>query len=158
MDTDHLTSATAADKWSRSQILHYLWQWRWLWYTDSLVTFSSYYVLQLTGRGDILILTLALEVGFGTTPSCLHNILWIWLDSYNKFSWIYNWDIIMSWLDFCDLDLIFKITAVENLKIYSWGTSVFSDTVTRFFFGFFFSFFSKESHLLYFIHHENVPI
>ena len=39
----------------------------------------------------------------------------------------------MSWSDFGDLDLIFKVTAVEKLKIHSWGTSVFSEnTITSF--------------------------
>ena len=29
---------------------------------------------------------------------------------------IYNWGITKNWLDFGDLDLIFKVTAVENWK------------------------------------------
>ena len=38
-------------------------------------------------------------------------------------------------LDFVDLDLFFKVTAVEKLKIYGWGTSVLSEnTVTSFLF------------------------
>ena len=48
------------------------------------------------------------------------------LDSY-KFSWIYYWDITKNCLDFGDLDLIFKVTAVEKLNIHSGGTSVFSE-------------------------------
>ena len=28
-----------------------------------------------------------------------------------------NWDITKNWLDFGDYDLIFKVTAVEKLKI-----------------------------------------
>ena len=39
-----------------------------------------------------------------------------WLD-FTKFSWLCNWDITKNWLDFGDLDLIFKVTAVEKLKI-----------------------------------------
>ena len=65
-------------------------------------------------------------VGFGITLSCLHNILrssgWI----LTKFSCIYNWDITKNWLDFCDIDQVFKVTAVEKLKIHSGWTSVFS--------------------------------
>ena len=35
--------------------------------------------------------------------------------------------------EFGDLDLIFKVTAVEKPKIHGWGTSVFSEnTVTSF--------------------------
>ena len=38
---------------------------------------------------------------------------------------------LKNWLDFGGLDLIFKVTAVEKLKIYGRGTSVFSEnTVT----------------------------
>ena len=36
-------------------------------------------------------------------------------------------------LDFGDLDFIFKVTAVEKLKIHGWGTSVFSEnTITSY--------------------------
>ena len=59
--------------------------------------------------------------------SCLHNILctsgWI----LTKFSWIYNWVITKNRLDFGDLDLIFKVTAVEKMIIQGEGTSVFSE-------------------------------
>ena len=38
-------------------------------------------------------------------------------------------------LDFCDLDLIFKVTASEKQKIHGGGTSVFSEnTVTSLFY------------------------
>ena len=45
------------------------------------------------------------------------------------FLYIYNWDITKKCLDFDDLDfdLIFKVTAVEKLKIHGGGTSVFSE-------------------------------
>ena len=61
-------------------------------------------------------------VGIGITLSCLHNILWNWLDSYQIF--MDNWDIHVTknWLDFGDL--IFKVTAVEKLKIHSEGTEI----------------------------------
>ena len=37
-------------------------------------------------------------------------------------SWIYIWDITKNLLDFGDPDLIFKVTAVEQLKFRSmWG-------------------------------------
>ena len=77
----------------------------------------------------IVIMSPSLRVGghidFGADPvgvnvplSCLHNILrtsgWI----LSKFLWIYNWDITNNRLDFGDLDLIFKITALEKLKIH----------------------------------------
>ena len=40
----------------------------------------------------------------------------------------------MKWLDFDDLDLIFRVTTVEKLKIYGWGKSVFSEnTITSLF-------------------------
>ena len=53
----------------------------------------------------------------GMRLSCLHNILWIsgWI--LTKFSWIYSWDQTKNWLDLCDLDIIFKVTAIEKLKI-----------------------------------------
>ena len=38
---------------------------------------------------------------------------------------MYNLDIIKNWLDFDDLDLIFKVTGVEKLKIQGVRTSVF---------------------------------
>ena len=44
----------------------------------------------------------------------------------SNFLRIYNWDITKNWLDFSDLDLIFKVTAVEKLKIHGGCTSVFS--------------------------------
>ena len=72
-------------------------------------------------------------IGISMTFSCLHNILWTsgWI--LTKFSWLYNLDVTKNWLDFGDLDLIFKVTAVEKLKIRGWGTSVFSEnTVTSF--------------------------
>ena len=50
-----------------------------------------------------------------------------------KFSWIYNGDIKKS-LDLGDLDPIFKVTAVEKLKIHGWKTSVSSEnTVASYF-------------------------
>ena len=55
-------------------------------------------------------------IGIGMTLSCLHNILWTSGWFLTKFSLIYNWDITKNWLDFGDLDLIFKVTAVEKLK------------------------------------------
>ena len=59
-------------------------------------------------------------------PAYLRNQRWI----HTKFSWIYNWDITKNLLDFGDLDLIFKVTAVGKLIIYGGGgrgTSVFSE-------------------------------
>ena len=59
------------------------------------------------------------------------NFLSGWI--LTKFSWIYNWDITKNWPDFNALDLIFKATEWEKLKIHGWGTSVFSEnTVTSF--------------------------
>ena len=40
---------------------------------------------------------------------------------------MYNRDITKDWLDFGDHDLIFKVTAVEKLKIRRLGTFVFSE-------------------------------
>ena len=40
-----------------------------------------------------------------------------WLDAHQIFMDIYSWDITKNQLDFDDLDLIFKVTAVEKLKI-----------------------------------------
>ena len=48
-----------------------------------------------------------------------------WLESYQIFM-IYNWDITKNWLNLGDLDLIFKVTAVEKLKIHSGGMFAFS--------------------------------
>ena len=69
------------------------------------------------------------NVGVGVTLSCLHNILWTsgWIPT--KFSWIYNLIITKNWLDFGDPDLIFKVTAVEKLKIHGMGTSVCSENI-----------------------------
>ena len=48
---------------------------------------------------------------------------------------MYNWDITKNCLDFGDLDLIFKVTAGEKLKIQDWSTSVFfENTVTSSYF------------------------
>ena len=60
-------------------------------------------------------------ISIGVTLSCLHNILWACGWILTKFSWTYNWNITKNWLDFGDLDLIFKVTAVEKLKIHCWG-------------------------------------
>ena len=71
-------------------------------------------------------------IGVGVALSCLHNILWTSSWILTKCSWIYNRGITKNWSDFGDLDLIFKVTAVEKLKTW-WGTSVFSEnTVTSF--------------------------
>ena len=43
-----------------------------------------------------------------------------WLNSYQSF-FIYNWDVTKNLLDFGGLDQIFKVTAVEKLKIYCSG-------------------------------------
>ena len=53
--------------------------------------------------------------------SCLHNILWTsgWI--LNKFSWILYGDLRKNWVDFGDLDLILKVTAIEKLKVHSRG-------------------------------------
>ena len=55
------------------------------------------------------------------TLSCLYNMFWINCWNLNIFSWIHNWDITKNWSDFGDFDLMFKVTAVEKLKIYGWG-------------------------------------
>ena len=70
-------------------------------------------------------------VNVGMTLYCLHNIVWRSCWILTKFSWIYNRDITINWLNFGDLDLIFKATAVDKLKIHGEGTSVFSEnTIT----------------------------
>ena len=63
------------------------------------------------------------------TLSCLQESCeCVW--SLAKYSWIYNWDITKKkCLDFGDLDLIFKVTAVENLKIL-WCGMEWENTVT----------------------------
>ena len=40
---------------------------------------------------------------------------------------MYNRDITKNLLDFGNLDTIFKVTALEELKICGFGTSVFSE-------------------------------
>ena len=57
-------------------------------------------------------------ISVGIALSCLHNILWTGGYILTKFSWIYNWDITKNWLDFGDIDLIFKITVVE--RVFCW--------------------------------------
>ena len=39
-----------------------------------------------------------------------------WLDAHQIFMDIYSWDITKNQLDFDDLDLIFKVTAVEKTE------------------------------------------
>ena len=51
---------------------------------------------------------------------------------------MYIWDLTKNWLGFGDLDLIFKITAVEKLKIHSKQEKVLS---------FFFKHFVMSPHL-----------
>ena len=43
-----------------------------------------------------------------------------WLDSYQIFM-VYKWDITKNWLDFDDLDLIFKVTALGKKTWKVWG-------------------------------------
>ena len=90
------------------------------------------------GMGTLISVWITLEsalelafVGVGVTFSCLHYILWTSGWVLTKFSWIYNMDIPKNRLDFGDLDLIFKVTAEEKLKIRGRETYVFSkNTVT----------------------------
>ena len=82
---------------------------------------------------DLVGIGISIDVGVGVTLSCLHNILWTsgWI--LTKFAWKYNWGITKKWLDFGDLDLIFKVTALEKLKIPGGKTSIFSEiTVASF--------------------------
>ena len=55
------------------------------------------------------------------TLSWLRNILWRSGGILTKFSRIHNWDITKALLDFGNLDLIFKVTAIQKLKIHGWG-------------------------------------
>ena len=67
-------------------------------------------------KGDLLFLVqLQLMSVLEWRFSCLYTILWTsgWI--LTKFSWIYNWDITKNCLDFHDLYLIFKVTAVEKM-------------------------------------------
>ena len=94
-------------------------------------------------EGNILILVrvvsfVGVGVGVGVTPFLSAQYLVNqWLDSYQIFM-----DIHLrhskkkqqqknkqkkNWLDFGDPDLIFKVIAVEKLKIRGWGTSLFSE-------------------------------
>ena len=88
-------------------------------------------VPQPWGGGHIDYVVDPIGIGVGMTLSCPHNILWTSCWSLTKLLWLYNWDITKNWLDFGDIDLIFKVTAVEKLRIHGWGTSVFSEnTIT----------------------------
>ena len=62
-------------------------------------------------------------VSISVTLSCLHNILWTndWLDSYQICI-----DIYLGY-NKERIDLIFKVSAVEKLKIHGYGTPVFSE-------------------------------
>ena len=44
------------------------------------------------------------------TISCTHYISWTNEWNFTKLAWIHHWDKFKSWLDFGDLDLIFKVT------------------------------------------------
>ena len=94
-------------------------------------------------------------IGVSVTLSCLHNILWTNGWSLIKFSKTYNWYITKNWLDFGDLDLIFKVTAAEKLKKSGRGGGgvgggaafVFSEntvTILFYFFLFYLFFFSQR--------------
>ena len=92
------------------------------------------------GRSDITIMRLIFmssllrgggHIDFGVDPVCVsiciiviisyqHNILWTSGCILTKFSWLYNVDITKNWL-VGDLDLIFKVTALEKLKIHCRG-------------------------------------
>ena len=79
-----------------------------------------------------------------------------WLDYY-RCSSMYN-DIMKNRLDFGDLVLIFKTTAVEKLENNSWGTSVFSEnTVTSFMFFFFFCFVFFPRKKVFLFHSNCLP-
>ena len=75
--------------------------------------------------GDILFLVWILLGSVGITLTYLHNILWSsgWI--LTKFSWVYNWDITKTWLDFGDIDLIFKVSVIEKLEIHDGGGHLF---------------------------------
>ena len=97
-----------------------------LWVKFSADNILKYYVPKPMARGtywDFGADPVGVGIGSNVTLSCLCNILWTsgWI--LTKFSWLYNWDIAKNWLDFGGLDLIFKVTAVEKLKIHSWRTS-----------------------------------
>ena len=94
----------------------------------------------LRGGGILILVWIPLILVFASAYASMlvsdHTFLSAWTRSWilNKFSLIYNWDKTKNWLNFGDLDLIFKFSAVEKLKISRWiGTSVFSEnTVTRY--------------------------
>ena len=67
-------------------------------------------VLKATGGLRLLIFC----SGVGMTISCVHDISWSSDWNFTKLAWIYHWDKLKSWLDFGDLDLIFKV--FEGLK------------------------------------------
>ena len=60
-------------------------------------------------------------IGVGVTLSCQQDILWTSGCILTKFSWTYNWNMTKNWLDFCDIDLIFKVTAVKETENSGWG-------------------------------------
>ena len=74
------------------------------------------------GEGDILIFVRIPLVS--ALVSASHFLVWTSSLILIKFSWLYNWDIRKNWLVFSNLDLIFKVTAVEKLKIHSGGGGV----------------------------------
>ena len=68
-------------------------------------------------RGHIVFGANPVGVGVGMTLSCLHDISWTsgWI--LTKFAWMYQWDMMKSWLGFGDFDLIFKVTVeLPNLS------------------------------------------
>ena len=75
----------------------------------------------LQGGGHIDFDAAPVGVGVSMTLSCLRNILWSSGGILTKFSRIHNWDITKNWLDFGNLDIIFKVTAIQKLKIHVWG-------------------------------------
>ena len=83
----------------------------------TLVLMSSH----LMGGGHLFLMQIRLALAWQPwcycDTSCLYNILWTngWI--LTKFSWIYNLDITKNCLDFGYVDLIFKLTAADKLKI-----------------------------------------
>ena len=80
------------------------------------------------GVGIGIGISISISISISVTLSCLYNILVGFLPNFH---WLHNRDIIKTllWLDYGDLDQIFKVTAVEKGKIHGWGTFVFSENI-----------------------------
>ena len=73
------------------------------------------YIIRMWERSDYILVTLtlfsrSLHYKYSISEPCVHSISWINRWNLTKLAQIYYWDWGKKWLDFGELDLIFKVT------------------------------------------------